>query len=130
MSTTVIAAVGIGIVATAIAVVLRGTRPEFALLVSLAAGVFILFKIFGDLVPIVAQIEAVLSSSQVPAQYAGILFKSLGICMLAQVACDACKDAGESAIASKIEIAGRIAVLAVSLPLFTQVLSIVYSLIE
>lgn len=130
MGSTVIAAAGIGVVAAAIAVVLRGTKPEFALMVSLAAGIFIMVKIFGDLVPVVAQIETVLSSASMPARYAGILLKSLGICLLTQVACDACKDAGESAIASKIEIAGRVAVLAVSLPLFTQVLSIVYSLMQ
>lgn len=130
MDTQVFAVIGVGIVAAAIAVVLRQTKPEYAMLVSLAAGIFIIYKLFGDLVPVVAQIETILSSARVSHEYAGILFKSLGICLLTQIACDVCKDAGENAIASKIEMAGRICILAVSLPLFAQVLSIVYSLIQ
>lgn len=130
MGAQIFTIIGIGVIATAIAVMLRETKPEYAMLVSLAAGFFIIYKIFGDLVPVVAQIESILSSNTVPREYAEILFKSLGICFLTQIACDACKDAGESAIASKIEMAGRICVLAVSLPLFTQVLSIVYSLMQ
>lgn len=128
MTTEVFAIVGVGLVAAALAVVLRQTKPEYAMLVSLAAGIFIIYKIFGDLIPLVAEIDTILASSGVPSEYGTILFKALGICLLTQIACDTCKDAGESAIASKIEMAGRIAILAVSLPLFTQVLSIVHSL--
>lgn len=128
MGMEIFAIVGVGVVAAALAVVLRQSRPEYAMLVSLAAGIFILYKIFGYLTPIVAEIYTILSLSGVPLEYAEILFKALGICLLTQIACDTCKDAGENAIASKVEMTGRIAVLAVSLPLFTQVLSIVYSL--
>ena len=61
-------------------------------------------------------------------EYAGIMFKALGVCILTQIACDACKDAGEASIATKLEIAGRVSILVISLPLFTRVLSIVSSL--
>lgn len=128
MGAGIFAIVGVGVAAAALAIVLRQTRPEYAMLVSLAAGVFIIYKVIGDLAPIATEINAIISTSGVPSGYASILFKALGICLLTQIACDTCKDAGEGAIASKIEIAGRIAVLAVSLPLFTQVLSIVRSL--
>lgn len=130
MDTQIFAVIGIGVVAAVMAVSLRQTKPEYAMLVALAAGIFITYKIFSDLVPIMAQMESIVASSPVSGEYAQILFKSLGICMLTQIACDACKDAGEGAIAAKIEMAGRVCVLAVSLPLFTQVLSIVYSLMQ
>lgn len=125
-----IAVIGLGVVAALLAVVLRQSRPEYALLVSLAAGFFILYKIFGDLVPVISQVQSILDTTSMPAEYAGILFKALGICLLTQIACDACRDAGESAIAAKIEMAGRIGVLAISLPLFGQVLSVVYALMN
>lgn len=127
---TVFAVAGVGVLAAALVVVLRQAKPEYAMLVSLAAGIFILYKVFGDLIPVVAEIETILSTSGVSAEYGAILFKALAICLIAQLACDTCKDAGEAAIASKVEMAGRIAVLAVSLPLFTQVLSIVRSLMD
>lgn len=125
----ILSIIGIGIIAAALAVVLRQNQPEYALLVSLAAGLFILLKVVGQAQPVVDQIQSLLSSASLPLEYSTILFKALGICFITQIACDTCKDAGETAISSKVEIAGKIAVLVVSLPLFGQVLTIVSSLI-
>lgn len=123
------AIIGLGLVAAVLAVVLRQHLPEYAMLVSLAAGVFILFQLAGEMVPVVEQIQSVMATASLPMEYAGILFKALGICFITQIACDTCKDAGETAISSKVEMAGKIAVLVVSLPLFSQVLTIVGALI-
>jgi len=124
----VLAVVGIGLVAAMLTLLLRQHRPEFAMLVSLAAGVVILLMVCRDLLPVVDQIRTMMQSVSMPQEYTAVLFKALGICFLTQVACDTCKDAGEGAIAAKVEMAGKVLVLAVSLPLFQQVLSIVYSL--
>ena len=120
--------IGIGVIAAVIATVLRQSKPDYALLVSLAAGILILYRLLIDVMPVVAEIEAIIGRLGVHTQYAQVMFKALGICMLTQIACDTCKDAGEASIATKIEIAGRVSILAVSLPLFTRVLSIVSSL--
>ena len=64
-----------------------------------------------------------------PQEYVLVLFKALGICYLTQFAADSCRDAGESALAVKAEIAGRIAVLLISLPLLSQVASTAMDLI-
>lgn len=122
--------VGLGVVLALIAVVLRQHRPEAAMMVTLAGGIYIMFRIMGYLLPIVEQTNSILQTTGVNPEYAGILFKALGICFLTQIACDACRDAGETAIAAKIEMAGRVGVLAVSLPLFTQVLSVVLALLQ
>jgi len=126
----ILSIIGIGLTAAVLAVLLRQHRPEFALFVSLAAGVVILLMTCTSIVPVVEQIRGMLNLSSMPAEYAGVLFKALGVCLLTQIACDTCKDAGESAIAAKVEMAGRVLVLLISLPLFQQVLSIVYSLIN
>lgn len=125
----ILAIIGIGLVAAVFAVILRQHHPEYAVLVSLAAGVFIFFRVAQDIVPIVEQIQSLMHTAALPGEYAAVLFKALGVCFITQIACDTCKDAGESAIAAKIEMAGKVAVLAVSLPLFGQVLQIVQSLI-
>lgn len=129
MAMDVFAIIGIGMIAAVLAVVLRQYRPEFAILISLAAGIIILLRVADDIVPIIEQVQVIIAKTALPGEYVQILFKALGICFLTQIACDTCKDAGESAIAAKIEIAGKVAVLVVSLPLFSQVLNVVYSLI-
>ncbi|MCL2034106.1 MAG: stage III sporulation AC/AD family protein [Oscillospiraceae bacterium] len=128
MDAGIFAVIGIGVVAAVIAAVLRQSKPDYALLVSFAAGIIILYRILIGVVPVVAEIEAIMQTTGINAEYAGIMFKALGICILTQIACDVCKDAGEASIATKLEIAGRVSILVVSLPLFTRVLSIVSSL--
>lgn len=124
-----IAIVGLCIVAAAISVVLRQYKPEYALLVSLGTGIAILLMVVGAFQPLLDQLEKVVAMTQMPEEYLQILFKSLGVCMITQIASDVCKDAGESAISTKVETAGRIAVLLISLPLFEKVLSIAQSLV-
>ncbi len=121
--------VGLGLVAMIMAVTLRQYRPEFALLVSLASGVVILIGVVRGILPVVEQVQTIFQSTQMPAAYLQVLFKALGICFLTQIACDACRDAGEGAIGAKVELAGKVAVLVISLPLFVQVLTIVRGLL-
>ena len=73
-----------------------------------------------SLVPIVAEIENLMEQAGVAAEYGAILFKVMGICFLAQFAGDACRDAGESALAAKVEMAARLSMTAAALPLFQQ----------
>ena len=60
-----------------------------------------LWVVLGELSPAVAQLQGWLEQTGA-GEYAGMLLKSLGICYLAQLAADSCRDAGQSAIASKI----------------------------
>ena len=126
----ILTVIGIGLVCAVLCVLLRQVRPELALLLSLAGGIFILLSLFTDVLQIIGRVEGLMARVSVPNAYAQVLLKALGICFLTQLACDTCKDAGESAIATKIEIAGKIAVLVVSLPLFEQALSLVFALIS
>jgi stage III sporulation protein AD len=58
-----------------------------------------------------------------------ILFKTLGLCFLAQFAADSCRDAGENALASKVELAGKLAIVILALPLFEKITSTALALI-
>lgn len=57
-------------------------------------------------------------------QIAVILLKSVGMTILGQLASSLCKDAGESALAYAVQLSAKVGVLAVSLPLLTQLLSL------
>ena len=115
---------GLAVVAVSLSVLLRQKNPEYSLMLSLASGILI-----SSASPLFERIGGLLEASGAQAEYVQILFKSLGLCFVTQIACDGCRDLGETAIASKVETAGKISVLLVSLPLFEQVLSIVNSLI-
>ncbi len=125
-----ISVIGIGLIGMIIAVLLRQYKPEYAAFISLAVGILIVWKLCTQLFPIFEEMKEMMSGVNLSLEYIGILVKSLGICYLTQLASDACRDAGETAISSKVELAGKITVLSLGMPLFGKLLEIVKKLVS
>ena len=104
-------------------------HKEYAMLLSVLGGGLILFMIFQNFTPALSSITDMLSASGVSGEYTIILIKTLGTCFLAQFAADACRDAGESSLASKVELAGKVAVILMALPLFEAIANTAITLI-
>jgi stage III sporulation protein AD len=124
----IISIAGIAITAAVLAVMLRQYRHEYAMLISLAAGVLIFVMVISKIQPVFSQIKNLMSGANVNNQYISVLIKSLGVCFVAQIASDSCRDAGETAIASKVELAGKFVVLILALPLFAQIANLALNL--
>ncbi|MDD6236301.1 MAG: SpoIIIAC/SpoIIIAD family protein [Clostridiales bacterium] len=125
----ILAIVGIGIVATAICILIKQYRPEFAMMVSLSCGVLIFVMILLHLSPAILDIQELMSKASLDNGYFKVLVKSLGICYVTSIASDSCKDAGQAAIAGKIELAAKVAIVILALPLFTQIVNYALDLI-
>lgn len=121
---------GIAVTATIIAVLLKKYNPEYSVVISLLAGVLTLFLILSKLSPAISEISNLLAAAGMANEYGAVLFKALGVCFLAQFAADSCRDAGESALASKVELAGKVLILLLALPLFRQVAQIATDLLQ
>lgn len=119
---------GFGLTALILIILLRQYRPEYAVMASIVTGLLFMGLTIKALDEVVGEVNHLLST--VGNAYGQILFKVIGICFLVQIAADTCRDSGESALASKIEIAGRVAILVLALPLYTRVLEIATSLIN
>ena len=117
----VVALAGLAILAAILAGMLRRYHAEYGMILSLAAGAVILLALLSSLSPALEEARSLLQAAALPGESLVILFKALGVCWLAQFAADSCRDAGEGALASKIELAGKTAVLLITLPLFGQV---------
>lgn len=121
---------GIAAVCLLLAVFLKSQNKMFALLVTLGGAVLIFvissdasFNVFDAL----SDIE---DSAGYTGTYVTMMLKVLGISIVTQVVCDICRDNGESALASQTEIASKIMVLAMLLPLFQTVIQIVTGLVK
>ena len=125
----IVALVGIAIISTILSVMIKKYNPEYAIAISLISGVVIFASVLSRIVPAISQIKELISATGMSAQYGMILFKSLGICFLTQFAADSCKDAGEGALASKVELAGKISIVIIALPLFEKITQTAVSLI-
>ncbi|MDD5899820.1 MAG: SpoIIIAC/SpoIIIAD family protein [Lachnospiraceae bacterium] len=110
----------IGVVAIFAVLLLKIGKPEFALAVSLAACVLILLFAGGTLAKVIADLKHLFQYVALPEGYLKILFKILGVSYLAEFGSALCKDAGQSAISGQIELAGKLVILAISMPVVTS----------
>lgn len=121
---------GIGILSAVLCVIVRQYKPEMALGISAACGVLILIAVITMLSPSVEAIVRLTEAAGLDNGYAAILLKALAVCYITQLSADCCRDAGEAAIAAKIELAGKAAIVVISLPVFTSLAELVTKLIK
>ena len=126
----IIAAAAAGLVGTVLALILGQYRPEFRMLVTAAVTLLLMAMVLEQLSPVLEQLRSTMELTGLTGDYAAILFKAVGICLLIQLAGDVCRDSGESSIASKIELAGRAAILLTAMPLIQEVLAWAWELMN
>lgn len=127
---TVFKVVGVALVAVAASLVLRAYRPELGLQIAIAAGVLILVLTLDELAAMSGFLGAVLGRFQIDTGYLKVMLKVIGVAYLAQFAADLCRDAGEGAVAGKVELAGRVLILALCLPVLAAILELVSSILS
>lgn len=117
--------VGIGLISLIIIIIIKQYKPEFAIYVSLLAGVLIFSLIFGKISGIISMLNNLASKSSINMEFLNLLIKITGIAFLTEFAVSICKDSGESAIASKIDIGGKVTIIAISIPIISSLLETV-----
>ena len=126
----ILSVVGLGLTGALLGIIIRQYKPEFSIYVSLTVGIIILGALIGLISPVIDTITELTDAVNLNDIYGSVLLKALAICYITQLASDCCSDAGEKAIASKLEMAGKIAIVVISLPLFQSLVNVVTGLIS
>ena len=121
--------VGLSLVAAMLSIVMRQHRPEMALLLTIAVGLM-LFAVFSQ--KLAGVIDVLTGLSEIAALPPGtlmLLLRVVGISYLTEFAAQMCRDAGEGGIASKVELGGRLLILALSIPILIALLQLMLELV-
>jgi stage III sporulation protein AD len=125
----VVRLVGFGMAAALLALSIRGQRPEMAVLLSLAAGLAIFAALAGRLEGIVRVLSGMAETAALPSGVLWLILRVVGISYLTEFGAQMCRDAGEGGIASKVELGGRILVLALSVPVLLALMQMMMEFI-
>lgn len=125
----IIRIIGIGLIALIIIIMLKQYRPEYAIFISILTGVLILFLVMDRLTGIVNLIQSIQDKSSVNVQFITLLIKITGIAFLSEFAVSICKDSGEVAIASKIELGSKIIIISMSIPIISSLLEVILKIL-
>lgn len=117
------------IIAVLIALGLKKSVPEISALISLGICILLITICISRMRTILKAMDRLSQYIKIDSQYLVLLLKLIGIAYLCEFAAGISKEAGYSAIASQIEMVGKLTMLVVSLPVLLQVLETVLSLL-
>ncbi len=125
----VIKIIGIALIALIIIILLKQYRPEFAVYISLLTGVLILVLVMDQLAGVISLLQSLANKTSVNMTFLSLLIKITGIAFLSEFAVSICRDSGEGAIASKIEIGSKIVIISMSIPIISSLLEIILKIL-
>lgn len=114
--------VGIALTGGFLALTVRRSRPELAVMLSLITSVIILAEVIEGVGGITKELRELVEECGIDIRYFAIAVKAAGMAYVAQFAAEILRDSGENAVASKVEAAGKICILALTLPVMSSFL--------
>lgn len=121
--------IGIGLIALIIIVIIKQYKPEFAIYVSLGAGILIFALIAAKMSGIIDILKSLANKTAINSDFLVLLIKITGIAILTEFAVSVCKDSGESAIASKIDLGGKVIIMSMSIPIMSSLLETIIKIL-
>ena len=121
----VIKIIAIALVAVVLIILLKQYKPEFAIYISLITGVLILVLVMDKLTGVINLLQSISSKTSINNNFLNLLIKITGVAFLSEFAVSVCKDSGESAIASKIELGTKIIIISMSIPIISSLLELI-----
>ena len=118
------------VAAAALGAVLRKSAPELALLLAVAAGVWIVFAAADGLRSVAALIDELTGMAGLSEELLEPVVKTVALSVLTKVTAEVCRSAGESGLAAFVETAGAVLALAVAVPLIRAVTVLVAEMLQ
>ena len=117
------------LMAVVIIVLIKQEKKEIGVTISILAAVILAIYAILQLNDIVDLLFDLISRVGVNAKYLEIILKVVGIAYIVELTKDVCIDSGETALGSKVEMTGKIVMVAMTIPIITSVVEVINKLI-
>lgn len=121
--------VGLGFVVTLLILIIKRERPEIAIQLSLTLAAIILLLMLAKINVVLNLFRDLAEKANINQLYLNTILKIIGIAYITEFGAQICKDAGEGAVASKIEFAGKVLVMVLAIPIIALVIDTIVRLI-
>ena len=119
----------IAVAGSVIGLVIKKNSPEMSLLLTIGLAIFGLYLAFDVVAGVVGFIRTLADTAGIAPAVLGVVMKTVGIAIITKISADICRDAGQSSIASGVELAGTVTAIYISIPLIETVVRMLNSLI-
>lgn len=118
------------VTAAVFAALLRKTNPELSLILVIACSVVLLLWALASASGILENLNSMITSAGLRADYIAILLKVIGICLVTEFAVNVCRDSGSSALAGNLSLAGKLLITLTAMPLYNDIFQTILSLLQ
>jgi stage III sporulation protein AD len=119
----------VGIIAAVLAVLLKEEKPEIAILVSIVTGLVIFVFLITKLNSVISVLRYFASKANIDVLYFSTILKVIAIAYITEFGAQICRDAGEGGIASKVELAGKVLIMVIAIPILAALMDIMIKII-
>lgn len=109
---------------------LQEINKPAAIQLSIAGGSVIILALLAQVTGIAEELSALAENGGIENEVIVLMLKAVGIAYLAQIASELCRDMGENALAIKAELAGRIMLLTLAMPLVMRIMNMLIDLVK
>jgi len=121
--------IAVGILAAVLAITIKKQNPDMAILITIAATVLIFFMVLPMLTQTVSIVNYIGNLATGQSAYINLALRVIGVAYMAELGASVCNDAGETAIAAKIDMAARLIIMVMALPVLVDILQIITGLL-
>ncbi|MFC0214199.1 stage III sporulation protein AD [Paenibacillus chartarius] len=125
----IIQIVGVGLLATVLVLIIKEQKPMFAFLLATFTGIVIFLYLIGKISAVIQMLEDLALKSNINMIFLKTILKIIGIAYIAEFGAQVVRDAGQESIASKIELAGKILIIVMAIPIIKVIIETVVKLL-
>ncbi len=119
----------VALIGVVISLMLKKINSELSFVVAILTGVVIISMLYVDIGNVVAVFNTFSTGYGISNEHIKLLLKVLGISYITQFGSSVAEECGEKFIAKKIEFAGRIFVISLSVPILLNLMNTIIGLI-
>ncbi|MBE7041827.1 MAG: stage III sporulation protein AD [Ruminococcaceae bacterium] len=121
--------IGIGVTGAVSAILLKEYKPVYAICIAIITSALIFLMTLSEIKYVFSVIDTISQRLSLNSEYIRTIIRIIGFSYLSRFGSEICRDAGQNAIAQKIEFAGKVMIIATSIPILTSVLNLLIGIL-
>ncbi len=120
--------IGVGLVTTICILIVKPSKPDIAMIVGVAGSIVVFFYIVDLLEKVFGLFDYIMQATNLNSELFTLLIKIVGVGYITEFSAHICGDSGNSAMASKILLAGKLVIFVMAIPIITSLIELIVSI--
>lgn len=121
--------IGLALITTIGVIIVKQIKPEIAIFVGLAGSIIVFLYIINLLEQVFDLFSYILDATNINSEMFTILLKIVGVGYITEISANICADSGNNAIASKVQLAGKLVIFVLAIPIITNLVEMITELL-